>query len=118
MYNTDTESFPVWKDRKTAEGMYAGFLNQEDMNMRKEWGIMKRKCLKASLAAVAALCLAACFTFAAGAEEGNRWGLHHGEGRGRKHYDSFFRSVGDASGFLVRKLCHEYQLRFRRFFPH
>ena len=73
MYNTDTESFPVWKDRKTAEGMYAGFLNQEDMNMRKEWGIMKRKCLKASLAAVAALCLAACFTFAAGAEEGNRW---------------------------------------------
>ena len=116
MYNTDTESFPVWKDRKTAEGMYAGFLNQEDMNMRKEWGIMKRKCLKASLAAAAALCLAACFTFAAGAEEGNRW--DYTTEKDGIYYDSFFRSVGDASGFLVRKLCHEYQLRFRRFFPH
>ena len=47
---------------------------------------------------------------------GEPLGLHHGEGRRRKHYDSFFRSVGDASGFLVRKLCHEYQLRFVDFF--
>ena len=41
--------------------------------MRKEWGTMKRRCLKASLAAAASLCLAASLGFAAGAQEGNRW---------------------------------------------